>query len=64
MNLIFIKYFFGKAFKTFLKKGFLASGVVVLGIDEGICEIIVKERGKLRMRGKIIGNFDLLIASV
>jgi tRNA(fMet)-specific endonuclease VapC len=44
-------------------KDFLVSGVLVLGINEGICEIFGKERGKLRKQGKIIGDFDLLIAS-
>ncbi|RLE40014.1 hypothetical protein DRZ77_03190 [Candidatus Woesearchaeota archaeon] len=42
--------------------GFL-SGVAILGIDEGICKTFGKERGKLRKRGLLIGDFDLLIAS-
>jgi len=44
-------------------KDFLASGVVILGINEGICKIFGIERGKLRKQGKLIGDFDLLIAS-
>ena len=44
-------------------KDFLASGVVILGINEAISEIFGIERGKLRKQGKIIGDFDLLIAS-
>jgi len=42
--------------------GFL-SGVAILGIDEGICRIFGKERGKLRRKDLLIGDFDLLIAS-
>jgi len=38
-------------------------GMPVLGIDEEICEIFGKERGRLRKEGRIIGDFDLLIAS-
>jgi len=37
--------------------------VSVLGVDEEICKIFVKERGGLRKKGIIIGDFDLLIAS-
>ena len=42
--------------------GFL-SGVAILGIDEAICRMFGKERGKLRRKGLLIGDFDLLIAS-
>lgn len=35
----------------------------VLGIDEEICRIFGKERGRLRKQGKIVSDFDLLIAS-
>jgi len=35
----------------------------VLGIDEEISKIFGKERGKLRRAGRIISDFDLLIAS-
>ena len=42
--------------------GFL-SGVAILGIDEGICRMFGKEKGNLRRKGLLIGDFDLLIAS-
>ncbi len=32
-------------------------------IDEETCKIFGKERGKLRQEGRIIGDFDLMIAS-
>ena len=35
----------------------------VLGVDEEICKVFGKERGKLRQRGKLVSDFDLLIAS-
>ncbi len=41
---------------------FLA-GVTVLGIEQEICKVFGKERGKLRKEGKIVSDFDLLIAS-
>ena len=44
-------------------KAFLIPDLMLLGIDEGICRIFGKERGRLRQRGKTIGEFDLLIAS-
>lgn len=37
--------------------------VSVLGIDEEICRIFGRERGRLRKEGKLIGDFDLLIAA-
>ena len=37
--------------------------MVILGIDERICRIFGKERGRLRWQGRIIGDFELLIAS-
>ena len=37
--------------------------VSVLGIDEEVCKIFGKERGRLRKTGQLIGDFDLLIAS-
>lgn len=43
--------------KTFLRD------FPVLGIDEEICRIFGKERGRLRKQGKIVSDFDLLIAS-
>lgn len=44
-------------------KDFLASDLLILGLDEEICKVFGKERGKLRRKGRIIGDFDLLIAS-
>lgn len=38
-------------------------GVSVLPIDEEVCEVFGRERGRLRPRGRVIGDFDLLIAS-
>lgn len=46
-----------KSLKKFLE------GVTVLEIDEEICRIFGRERAKLRKEGKLIGDFDLLIAS-
>jgi tRNA(fMet)-specific endonuclease VapC len=37
--------------------------VSVLGIDEEICKIFGRERGRLRKVGQLIGDFDLLIAA-
>ncbi len=39
------------------------SGVSILGIEEEVCKVFGKERGKLRQMKKRIGDFDLLIAS-
>jgi tRNA(fMet)-specific endonuclease VapC len=41
---------------------FLA-GVSILPIDEEVCEIFGRERGRLRQRAMAVGDFDLLIAS-
>ena len=38
-------------------------GISVLDIEEEICKIFGKGRGGLRKKGRIIGDFDLLIAS-
>jgi tRNA(fMet)-specific endonuclease VapC len=38
-------------------------GVRVLGIDEAICKIFGKERGRLRAAGMIVGDLDLLIGA-
>jgi tRNA(fMet)-specific endonuclease VapC len=38
-------------------------GVRVLGIDEAICQIFGKERGRLRAAGMMVGDFDLLIGA-
>lgn len=42
---------------------FLAPDLSVLGIDEEVCRIFGKERGRLRRQGKSIADLDLLIAS-
>jgi len=42
--------------------GFM-SGVSVIEIDKGICRIFGDLRGKLRKKGSLIGDFDLIIAS-
>jgi len=39
------------------------SGVVVLGVDEEICKQFGQLRGSLRRQGKLVGDFDLLIAA-
>ena len=39
------------------------SEVVILEIDEEICKRFGKERGKLRKKGLLIGDFDLFIGS-
>lgn len=46
-----------EALKDFLK------GVSILGIDEEICKVFGRERGKLRQQKKYLDDFDLLIAS-
>ena len=38
-------------------------GVTILKINEEICKAFAKERGRLRKKGGLIGDFDLLIAS-
>ena len=39
------------------------SGVSILGINEEICRTFGQEKERLRKSGKLIGDFDLLIAS-
>lgn len=46
-----------KGFSEFLEN------VSILGLDEEICQVFARERGKLRKEGALIGDFDLLIAS-
>lgn len=41
----------------------LLPGTAILNINEEICKIFGKERGKLRKQGQIIGDLDLFIAS-
>lgn len=47
-----------KILETFLE------GITVLSIDHEVCKIFGRERSKLRKQGNLIGDFDLLIASV
>jgi len=37
--------------------------VVLIGIDEEICRLFGRARGRLRAGGKVVGDFDLLIGS-
>jgi tRNA(fMet)-specific endonuclease VapC len=37
--------------------------VSIFGIEDEICKLFGKERGKLRKAKKMVGDFDLLIAS-
>jgi len=39
------------------------SGISTLGIEDEVCKVFGKERGRLRPEKKMIGDFDLLIAS-
>ena len=39
------------------------TGVSVLPIDDEVCRIFGRERGRLRQQGRTIGDFDLLIAA-
>lgn len=42
---------------------FLASELTILDIDEEVCRIFGRERGRLRQQGKSIGDLDLFIGS-
>jgi tRNA(fMet)-specific endonuclease VapC len=44
-------------------KRFLNPELTVLGVDEEICQIFGKERGRLRQEGRSIGDLDLFIAA-
>ena len=46
-----------KALEDFL------SGISILGIEDDVCKVFGRERGRLRQAKKMIGDFDLLIAS-
>lgn len=46
-----------------LLEEFLAPELSILNIDDEICKIFGKERGRLRHQKKMISDFDLLIAS-
>jgi len=39
------------------------SGISTLGIEDEVCKVFGRERGRLRQEKKMIGDFDLLIAS-
>lgn len=39
------------------------TGLSVLSIDDDVCRIFGRERGRLRQHGRTIGDFDLLIAA-
>lgn len=39
-------------------------GITVLSIDHEVCKIFGRERNKLRKQGNMIGDFDILIASI
>ena len=41
----------------------LLSGLSVIPIDDEVCRIFGRERGRLRQQGRTIGDFDLLIAA-
>jgi tRNA(fMet)-specific endonuclease VapC len=38
-------------------------GMTILGIDEAVCKIFGRQRGRLRAEGLLIGDTDLLIAA-
>jgi len=38
-------------------------GVEILALEDGVCRTFGRERGRLRKRRTLIGDFDLLIAS-
>ncbi len=35
----------------------------MIEVDDGVCRIFGRERGRLRYSGKTVGDFDLLIAA-
>ena len=43
-------------------RNFLA-GIQVVGVDEETCQILGRERGRLRAAGELVGDFDLLIGA-
>jgi tRNA(fMet)-specific endonuclease VapC len=42
---------------------YFLTGVSILGIEEEVCKVFGRERGRLRREGKTVSDFDLLIAS-
>lgn len=41
----------------------LLSATEVLPVDEAVCDVFGRERARLRQQGRLIGDFDLLIAA-
>ncbi|HVQ78096.1 MAG TPA: type II toxin-antitoxin system VapC family toxin [Candidatus Binatia bacterium] len=41
----------------------LLTGLSILPVDDEVCRIFGRERGRLRRQGRTIGDFDLLIAA-
>jgi tRNA(fMet)-specific endonuclease VapC len=39
------------------------SGIEVIGLDEEICRVFGQQRGRLRKEGRLVGDFDTLIAA-
>ena len=39
------------------------SGISIINVDDGICRIFGRERARLRREGRLIADFDLLIAA-
>ncbi len=42
---------------------YFLDGVDILYLEDAICQIFARERGRLRAVGRIIGDFDILIGS-
>ena len=47
----------GRALQRFI------DSVEVLGLDDDVCRLFARERGRLRASGAIIGDFDILIGA-
>jgi tRNA(fMet)-specific endonuclease VapC len=39
------------------------AGVTVVPVDDEVCDIFGRERGRLRQQGRTVGDFDLLIGA-
>ena len=39
------------------------TGCEVLGLNDAICRLFARERGRLKARGTLIGDFDILIGA-
>jgi tRNA(fMet)-specific endonuclease VapC len=44
-------------------RDFLAMGIGIVDVDAEICRIFARERGRLRVAGMLIPDFDLLIGA-